>query len=105
MLMSCPGAVHVAAGSSRGDLLCDLVAAGHTTGAHHLAVEDHAGRAHDAVAHDVAQRLDLAQGDGDVFIFCRLVDKRNGGFAVGTTGAEYFDALWIIAPGAILTKI
>lgn len=49
--------------------LLDLVATGHAADMHHLAIDDDAGRAHHAVAHDVAQLLDLFEFDGDAFGF------------------------------------
>src|SRR5450830_112356 len=71
--------------------LFNLVTARHTPGMHYLAIDHHAGCAHHAVAHDVAQLFHLFQLDCHAFGLGDLVDKRNGGFAVGTTGAEYFD--------------
>src|SRR5450830_1104474 len=71
--------------------LFNLVTARHTPGMHYLAIDHHAGCAHHAVAHDVAQLFHLFQLDCHAFGLGDLVDERNGGFAVGTTGAEYFD--------------
>lgn len=47
--------------------LFDLVAARNAAGMHHLAIDHHTGRAHDAIAHDVAQLLDFFQRHRDTF--------------------------------------
>ena len=71
--------------------LFNLVAAGDAAGVHYFAVDDDAGRAHDAIAHDVAQLFHLLQLDGYAFRLGHLLDEGDGVFAVGATGAEYFD--------------
>src|SRR5665647_1838541 len=71
--------------------LFNLLAARDASGVHHLAVDHHTGRAHDAIAHDVAQLLDLFQLDRHAFSLGDLVNQGDGVLAVGTTGAEYLD--------------
>lgn len=68
-------------GSGGGEPLLDLGAAGHAARVHHLAVDHHTRRGHDAVAHDLLQVFDLLQVDGDAFGLRHLPDQRNGGAA------------------------
>jgi hypothetical protein len=64
---------------------------GYAAGVHHLAVDHHAGRAHHAVTHDLAQLFDLGQRHRHALVLGHLLDQRDGVLAVGTTGAEYLD--------------
>jgi len=71
--------------------LFNLVTRGHTAGVHHLAVDDNSGRAHDAVAHDLAQLFNFFELDGHALGSCDFADQGDGVSAVGTARAQYLD--------------
>ena len=79
----------------------DLVAARYAARMHHLAIHHHARCGHHAIGHDVLKLFDLLQLDLHAFFLGDILNQLHRGFAVGTTGAENFDALHNLLLGKI----